>query len=119
MHRMIAVIALICSLLVVGCDQPGPPQIAPPTEQQIGQQTSTMVSGFVEQAKKSPKSAEAELGLLLEALEARAAEQGGKFVDVRDAAKELLALYGQSGKEAQINEGLDKLQQLAQSLAEN
>ena len=104
---------LLCLGALAGCG--GPPSVSPPSEGQTAVETGQMVTAFVERAKKGKVTA-GETGVLLESLDARAGDQGGAYVELRDAVAQLKTMLEQKKPKAEVDAQLDKVSQQAQAL---
>lgn len=100
-------------LMVGGC---GSPSDAPPSEAQQATRAKQIVVDFTAQARKKPAQAPQQLNVLLEALDAYAANHGGPYVQLRDTAKELQTLYTNKADKADIEKKLAELEQQANTL---
>lgn len=116
MNAKRASLLLLCALFLTGCDS-GIPTVPPPSDTEIGQMAKTRVNGFVQKAKAQPAKAASELTLLLESLEAFAHDQGGPYVELRDTAKQLQAMYQRKAPKQEIEGQLDKLAHQAATLS--
>ncbi|QDT90325.1 hypothetical protein [Gimesia algae] len=105
---------LLFSPILTGCGAPSAP---PPSETQKSEVAKKSIDEFVAAAKKSPKTAEKDLTILMESLDAYASEYEGPYIDLRDAAKELLSLYQSSAAKDKIDAQLEVLQQKANALS--
>lgn len=115
MHRSMFVVAVASILFFAGC---GTDRVAPPSSSEIAAQTSANVKQFIEKAQTvKSDEAKAELALLLESLEATAAESGGKYTELLESAKQLMSKYESSAPSAEIKEQLDDLSQKAGALS--
>jgi outer membrane PBP1 activator LpoA protein len=114
MYWKSAACCLVLALFLAGCgsDKTAPP----PSKSDVAAQTKAQVDEFVQKAKQNPQTAASDLELLIESLDARAADSGGAYGGLRDAAKELLAMYQRSAGQAEISGQLDKLSQAAAGL---
>jgi NADH:ubiquinone oxidoreductase subunit 3 (subunit A) len=79
-------------------------------------QTRKLIDQFAEMAESRPGDVPDELPILLESLEARAEDEGERFAEARDAAKELQGMYERSAREAEVNEQLNRLKEEATAL---
>ncbi|WP_417388207.1 hypothetical protein [Gimesia sp.] len=107
-------VLLLFSSVLTGCGAPSSP---PPTETQKSDVAKKSVDEFVAAAKKKPKEAAQNLTILMESLDAYANEYEGPYIELRDAAKELLSLYQSSAAKDKIDAQLEVLQQKANALA--
>ncbi|HAH49540.1 hypothetical protein [Gimesia sp.] len=105
---------LLFSSVLTGCGGPSAP---PPSETQKSEVAKKSIDDFVAAAKKSPRTAAQDLTILMESLDAYASEYGGPYIELRDAAKELLALYQSSAAKDKIDAQLEVLQQKANALS--
>lgn len=105
---------LLFSSVLTGCGAPSAP---PPTETQKSEVAKKSVDEFIVAAKKSPKTAAEQLAILMESLESYASEYQGPYIELRDAAKELLSLYQSSAAKDKIDAQLEVLQQKANALS--
>ncbi|MCA9004787.1 MAG: hypothetical protein KDA70_05890 [Planctomycetaceae bacterium] len=105
---------LLASTILAACGSPSAP---PPTDSQKSDVAKKSVDDFVAAAKKKPKEAAQNLTILMESLDAYANEFEGPYIELRDAAKELLSLYQSSAAKDKIDAQLEVLQQKANSLA--
>ncbi len=114
--RRLACIAmlLLFSSVLPGCGGPSAP---PPSETQKSEVAKKTIDDFVAAAKKSPKMAAQNLTILMESLDAYANDYAGPYIELRDAAKELLSLYQSSAAKDKINAQLEVLQQKANALS--
>ena len=109
--------ALICvglAILLAGC---GPKTASRPSDADVASQAQALINDFVQKAKSQPDTGAQELELVLESLEAQAAEYGGAHEQLRDAAKELKSLYESSASQEEVNQKLDAMAQQAAGLS--
>lgn len=115
MNARLAAPLLLGALFLAGCGGGGP-SAPPPSDTELGQMAKTRVNAFVEKAKARPATAASELALLLESLEAFAADRSGPYVELRDTAKQLQAMYQRKAPKQEIEGQLQKLTQQAAAL---
>lgn len=113
MRSFLASCVLGSVVMLGGC---GGPSDAPPTESQQATQAKQIVVDFTAQARKKPAQAPQQLDVLLEALDAYAANDGGPYVQLRDTAKELQTLYTNKADKPEIEKKLAELEQQANAL---
>ena len=113
--QLLCCIALIMiTFTATGCG--GRESSPPPTETEKSKVAQKSIDDFAA-AKKSPKQAAQNLSILMESLEAYASEYEGPYIELRDAAKELLSLYQSSAAKDKIDAQLEVLQQKASALS--
>ncbi|MEN6498589.1 MAG: hypothetical protein ABFD16_30155 [Thermoguttaceae bacterium] len=115
MNARLASPLLLCALFLAGCGTGGP-TAPPPSDTEIGQMAKTRVAEFVQKTKTQPKAAASNLALLLESLDAFAAQYGGPYVELRDTAKQLQGMYQRKASKQEIEGQLGKLTQQADAL---
>tara|TARA_R110002074_G_scaffold228492_2_gene400175 strand:+ start:26 stop:403 length:378 start_codon:yes stop_codon:yes gene_type:complete len=114
--QLLCCIALIMiTFTATGCG--GRESSPPPTETEKSKVAQKSIDDFIAAAKKSPKQAAQNLSILMESLEAYASEYEGPYIELRDAAKELLSLYQSSAAKDKIDAQLEVLQQKASALS--
>ena len=115
MNQRIITLILGVILLLVGCSSD---RVAPPSDSEIAAQTKASVTQFIEKAHDAkPDQAKADLVLLLESLEAKAGEYGGKHAELLESAKALMSKYEGSASKDDIKAQLDELSTKAAALS--
>lgn len=109
----LALIMITCTLTGCGGRESSPP----PSQNEQSEMAQKSIDEFIASAKKSPKTAAQNLTILMESLDAYASEYGGPYIELRDAAKELLSLYQSSAAKDKIDAQLEVLQQKASALS--
>lgn len=105
----------LASTLFIWCGCSGGTASAP-SDEQASAEVKTQVTHFIETARKSPKSADANAGLLLESLQARVEQYGDQFQPLVREAESLQALQEKKAPAAEIEAQLAKLQAAADQL---
>jgi hypothetical protein len=87
-----------------------------PAANEVAKAVQFQVDPFIENARKSPKTAPEELTIMLESLDSYAQSQGEAFAELNDTAKELKAMYDRKAPKAEIDAQLDKLKAQSDAL---
>ncbi len=112
--KPICIVMLVVPLFI-GCAGGSAPK---PKTAEIANSAKANVDQTVEQILESPQSAHAEVGLLIESLEAHAREYGGSFKELLDTAKSVQSeLSGKPDKE-RLESILGRLTAAANKLVE-
>ena len=105
---------LLASFLLFGCG-PDPAKVSAPTESETATETQKVLNDFLARAKQGRAGAN-DVAILLETVEARAADSGDRYSEIVESLRGLQSAYQQRNK-AEADTILQKLQEQTDALA--
>lgn len=105
---------LLASFLLFGCG-PGPAKVNAPTESETATETQKVLNDFLARANQGRVGAN-DVAILLETVEARAADSGERYSEIAESLRSLQSAYQQRNK-AEADTILQKLQEQTDALA--
>ncbi len=104
---------LLASFLLFGCG-PGPAKVNAPTESETATETQKVLNDFLARGKQGRVGAN-DVAILLETVEARAADSGERYSEIAESLRNLQSAYQQRNK-ADADTILQKLQKQTDAL---